>query len=81
MMINSYVLMERRVICGVGVLKEAVFVSSVLVVLTLATVSGLLPTTRSSNVSPTVKTMGDTGTVQEVCHQIISFCHLSLAPA
>ena len=60
MMISYYVLMEKLVINGVGVLTEAVSVYSVHVVLIHATVSGKLPTTRSSNVIPTVKTLGDT---------------------
>ena len=70
MMTSFYVLMERLLIYGVGVLTEAVSVYSVHVVITHATVSGELPTTRSSNVVPTVKTLGDTGIVQLVSHEI-----------
>ena len=69
MMTSSSVLMERLLISGVGVLTEAVSVYSVHVVLIHATVSGELPTTRSSNVIPTVKTLGDTRNVQVVSHE------------
>merc|ERR1719153_2157133 len=66
MKISSYVLMERLLIYGVGVLTEAVSVYSVHMVLIHATVSGELPTTRSSNVIPTVKTLGDTRNIQAI---------------
>ena len=66
MMISYYVLMEKLVINGVGVLTEAVSVYSVHVVLIHAIISGKLPTTRSSYVIQTVNTMEDTGNVQVV---------------